>query len=112
MCGDGAFCDGDTCDTVAGTCRNKGNACTMDSDCPRCALHQSPTCLRCKGSGIGYTLNEAMQGSVAAKLSLGSSGPLPAQSYCLDFAPPAVEKDEPNALKAKGAPAADGCPVL
>ena len=51
------------------------------------------------------------QGSLQAQLAMGSSGPLPAQSYCLAFAPPAVQSDAPTLFKAKGAPATDGCPT-
>jgi Tol biopolymer transport system component len=64
----------------------------------------------CKGSGITYTLDEASQDSIAVKLSIGA-GPVPAQSYCLEFAPPAVIVDEPGSFKAKGAPGSDGCAV-
>jgi hypothetical protein len=62
----------------------------------------------CKGSGIGFTLDEPTQGTLALELTLGS-GPVPAQSYCLELAPPAVLTDEPGLFKAKGAVAAAGC---
>jgi hypothetical protein len=64
----------------------------------------------CKGTGITYTLDELSQGSIAAKLSIGS-GPVPAQSYCLEFAPPAVIADETGLFKAKGAAAAESCAI-
>ena len=67
--------------------------------------------LLCKGSGIGFTLNEASQGGLQVSLSMGSGGPLATQSYCLAFAPPAVTTDVTGSFKARGAQAADGCPT-
>ena len=71
--------------------------------CPKAILKPGKLLkILCKGSGITYTLDEASQGSIAAKLQIGS-GPVPAASYCLRFAPPAVLVDAPGTFKAKGA---------
>ncbi len=43
---EGAFCEDDPCDTVAGTCRlHTSLTCAADADCKRCVLRQPPTCL-------------------------------------------------------------------
>ncbi len=45
VCGEGAFCELDTCDTVAGSCRIHASiGCIADADCGRCHLVQPPTC--------------------------------------------------------------------
>jgi hypothetical protein len=89
---------------------SKGYKFSGSGPCTKALLKPKLLKLLCKGSGIGYSLNEATQGSVAAKLSLGSGAAAP-RSYCLDFAPPAVITDEVNQFKAERAPAASGCPV-
>jgi Tol biopolymer transport system component len=68
--------------------------------------------LLCKGSGIGFTLDNAPQGTLAFKLSIAGTGPLPLQSYCLQFDGTAAGSTDVQGLfKAKGAPAADGCAI-
>jgi Tol biopolymer transport system component len=68
--------------------------------------------LLCKGSGIGFTLDNAPQGTLAFKLSIDGTGPLPLQSYCLQFDGTAAGSTDVQGLfKAKGAPAADNCAI-
>src|SRR5262249_4155419 len=41
QCGNGAYCDNDTCDVDAGTCRlHTSIACSTDTTCKRCILRQ------------------------------------------------------------------------
>jgi Tol biopolymer transport system component len=67
--------------------------------------------LACHGSGVGYTLDEAQQGSVAVRLEIGG----PAASYCALFGG-AIVKDTSTAaggtavFKAAGAGAPSVCP--
>jgi Tol biopolymer transport system component len=89
---------------------SKGYKFSGSGACTKALLKPKLLKLLCKGSGIGYTLDEATQGSIGGKLSLGN-GALPPQSYCLNFAAPAVERDEINSFKAKGAPPSDACPI-
>ncbi len=46
LCGDGAVCEDDTCDTDTSICaKHTGIACATDSDCQRCTLRQPASCL-------------------------------------------------------------------
>lgn len=61
---------------------------------------------KCRGSGIGFTLDEASQGSLIATLILGGA---PAHYQCGEFGG-LVLKDEPERFVAKSAPAPVSCP--
>ena len=59
---------------------------------------------RCQGSGIDLSLDEASQGSLALRLTLGNG-----DRYCMSFGG-TVTKDEPGTFKARDAPAPSACP--
>jgi len=59
---------------------------------------------RCQGAGIDFSLDEATQGALAIRLTLGNG-----DRYCLLFGGTIV-KDEPGAFRAKDAPAPAACP--
>ncbi len=45
-CGDGAYCEDDTCDTATGACRVHASVgCSIDAVCKRCILRQPASCL-------------------------------------------------------------------
>jgi hypothetical protein len=60
--------------------------------------------VRCQGAGIDFSLDEATQGAIAIRLTLGNG-----DRYCLSFGGTVV-KDEPGAFRAKDAPAPGACP--
>lgn len=58
---------------------------------------------KCRGAGIGYSLDEAMQGALAIEIETG------AMEYCARFGG-TVAADRPGVFKAKNAPLPASCP--
>jgi len=61
----------------------------------------------CKGSDIGFTLDEATQGNLAGRLTTGTGVPV---HYCMVFGG-TVQTDAPGDFTAVAAPAPASCPI-
>lgn len=59
---------------------------------------------RCQGAGIDFSLDEAAQGGLGVKLTIGNG-----DRYCMAFGG-IISKDEPGTFKAADAPAPAACP--
>ncbi len=61
LCGDGAVCEDDLCNTATSTCsRHTSLACSSDADCHRCVLRQPASCLTNADCPVGSTCEDQL----------------------------------------------------
>jgi Tol biopolymer transport system component len=75
LCGEGAFCDDDVCDTASGQCaKHTSIACSVDDDCKRCILRQPGSCLADDDCPAGSTCEDQIVLAVQVESDLDDDG--------------------------------------
>ena len=83
LCGDGAFCEDDSCNTVTQHCnRHTSIACMMNADCQRCIARQPGSCLVDEDCPAGTTCEDSLIVAVTSAADGDDDGVPDTQDNC------------------------------